>query len=330
MEFKLKKDSQWNQKMRTFFSTFPWKRLFSFLVFLLLAFIFWLMLFFRKENVEGTYRLPIKYINVPNDVVFNNPLPQNIEVKVADYGSVIFKYDLMRLDTLEVDVTYYKENNISNIQGNQFIHLITGTLSSGTKLLSYYPAIIPLETSKLEQKELSLIFDGEITTSGSNLVSDSITFIPDKVTAYASAKALSQISGAETEYTVFENLRATSQLKIKLKKVEGVKFIPNEVEIFIPINEYTEQNFDIPITCTHLPKNLDVKFFPSQVNVVFSTTLEDYKKITPEDFEIELDYMDFRSNEDGRVQIDLTQSPSSIINPRISPTTVEFLFEKRD
>lgn len=330
MEFKLKKDSQWKQKMWTFFSTFPWKRLFSFLIFLFLAFIFWLMLFFRQENVEGTYRLPIKYINVPNDVVFNSPLPQHIEVKVADYGSAIFKYDIMRMDTLVVDVADFKENGITNIQGNQFIHLITGTLSSGTKLLSYYPAIIPLETSKLEQKELPIYFDGDISTSGSNLVSDSITFIPEKVIAYASGKLLSQLSKAETEYTVFENLRATSQLKVKLKKVEGVKFIPNEVEIFIPINEYTEQNFDIPITCTHIPKDLDVKFFPSQINVIFSVTLDDYKKIKPEDFEIELDYRKFRSNEDGRVQIELTRSPSSIINPRLSPSIVEFLFEKRD
>jgi hypothetical protein len=93
-----------------------------------------------------------------------------------------------------------------------------------------------------------VVFDGEITTSGANLVTDSISFIPEIVTAYSSKKILENLTNALTEYTVFDNLKATSQFKIKIKKVEGVKFVPDEVEIYIPIKEYTEKSFDIPIT----------------------------------------------------------------------------------
>lgn len=137
------------------------------------------------------------------------------------------------------------------------------------------------------------------------------------------------MKNAVTEYTIFKNLKSTSQLPIRINPVEGVKFSPDQVEAFIPIEEYTERGFEVPIVATHLPKDLDVKFFPSKVNVTFSVTLEEYKKIDPEDFEITLDYRKFHDNEDGRVEIELTKSPSTVVNPRLSPTSVEFLFESK-
>src|SRR5690554_7211406 len=75
--------SEWLSRAENYFSTFPWKNTFVFLFFLILAFIFWLMLFFQKENVEGTYRIPLKYTNIPENVVFDHPLPEYIDVSIT-------------------------------------------------------------------------------------------------------------------------------------------------------------------------------------------------------------------------------------------------------
>ena len=95
--------SKWRPKAEAYFSTFPWKNLLFFLLFLMLAFIFWLMLFFQKENVEGTYRMPLKYTNIPDDVVFDNPLPEFIEISVSDNGVGIFMLDIKKRDSLEIN-----------------------------------------------------------------------------------------------------------------------------------------------------------------------------------------------------------------------------------
>lgn len=319
--------NDWKPKMRTFFFTFPWKNLFTFLFFLLLSFIFWLMLF-SQRHVEGTYRLPLKYTYIPEDIVFDHPLPSHIEIRVADNGYQIFRYDLSKKDSIEINVSEYKKNNVDAIQGNQLIQLIRNQLSPTSQLLSYSPAIISLASSKLESKKLPVVFDGEITTSAGNLVIDSISLIPATITAYSSKRQLEQLTHAVTEYTIFENLKATSQFKVKIKEVEGVKFVPSEVDIFIPIKEYTEKNVEIPITCSNLPKNMNVKFFPSHVNVTFSITLEEYNKIGPDDFEINFDYNELKSNKEGKIELELTKSPSFIVNPRLSPSVAEFLFEE--
>lgn len=320
---------KWLPGIKAFFSTVQWKNVLAFLFFLVLAFIFWLMLFFQKENVEGTYRIPLKYTNIPDDVVFDNPLPSFLEVSVADNGAQIFRLDMRKRDSLEIDVAEITEGNNTVLQGDQYRQLIRNQLFPSTTIRGYYPMNISLATSKLQNKELPVIFDGEITTSRANLVADSATFIPEVVMAYGSQQSLEKLKGAVTEYTVFKNLKATSQLPVKINNVEGVKFIPSQVDIYIPIREYTERTIEVPITATHIPSNLDVKFFPSRANVTFSVTLDEYKKIVPEDFSIKLDYRKFHSNEDGRVELELTDAPSSIINPRISPTSVEFLFESK-
>jgi hypothetical protein len=320
---------EWRPKVRDYFSTFPWKNMFAFLFFLLMAFIFWLMLFFQKENVEGTYRFALKYTNIPEDVVFNNPLPQFIDISISDNGSEIFKLDITKKDSLEIDVSEITDGGTNILQGEEFRQLLSSQFATSTRIRGYYPMTVSLATSKLESKELKVTFDGEITTSRANLMADSIIFIPASVIAYGSKESLSNLNTAITEYTIFKNINATSQLPIAIYPVEGVKFSPTEVDIYIPVVEYTEQSFEIPIKATHLPRNLDVKFFPSRATVSFSVTLDAYREITPEDFAIELDYRSFRENENGRVELIVTKKPGSIVDPKISPTSVEFLFENR-
>lgn len=319
----------WQPKVRAFFSNLPWKNLLAFSFFLMMAFIFWLMLFFQKENVDGTYRIPLKFYNVPDDIVFDNPLPDYIEVSVSDNGAQIFRLDVTKIDSLEINVGEITDRGITVLQGDQYKQLIQRKLFPGTVIRGYYPMNISLASSKLESKELRVTFDGEITTNRANLVADSATFIPETVMAYGSQKSLQKLKTAPTEYTVFKNLKATSQLPIKINSVPGVKFVPSEVDIYIPVQEYTERTVEIPVTASHVPSRLDVKFFPSRAKITFSVTLEEYKKIAPEDFEIQLDYRKFHANENGRVELELTKTPSSVINPRITPTSVEFLFESK-
>ncbi|MDO5664773.1 MAG: YbbR-like domain-containing protein [Bacteroidia bacterium] len=327
MDFASTKD-KWIPKIRSFFSNLNWKNILLFFGFFILAFIFWLMLFFQRD-IEATYKIPLRYTNIPDDVVFNTSLPNDIEIRLADKGSEIFRYTFTLKDSIEIDIAKYKEDRINNLQGTELTQLIRAQLSQSTNLKAYYPINISLATSKLQKKELKVVFDGVISTSRNNLVTDSATFLPKTVTAYGSQSQLAEISTAVTEYTLFNNLKATSQLKVKIMPVSGIKFIPDEVEIYISVLEYTERKFEVPITVRNVPDNIDVKFFPSQTEVSFSVTLEEYKKIIPEDFKVELDYRKFFKNENGRVDLELSENPSAIRNTKLSPSSVEFLLESR-
>lgn len=320
--------NKWASKAGAFLRSVNWKNTCVFLGFLILAFVFWLMLFFQRD-VESTYKIPIKYTRIPNDAVFDHPLPEEIEIRVGDKGSEIFRYAFFLKDSIEIDVTKYREERITNLQGAEFTRLIRSKLSQSSELKAYYPVNILLKTSKLQKKELKVVFDGQISTSRSNLIADTLLLKPSTVAAYGSQSQLSEIASALTEYTQFNNLKATSQLKAKIKPIPGVKFVPDQVDLYISVSEFTERKFEVPVTAKNLPAQMDVKFFPSQTEVIFSVTLEEYKKIVPEDFEVELDYRKFHKNENGRVELQLTKSPAKVRNVKLSPSSVEFLFESK-
>ena len=265
---------------------------------------------------------------MPNDVVFDHPLPQDLEIRVGDKGSEIFRYTFLLRDSLDIDVQKYHSERINNLQGTELMQLIRQKLFKSSTLTAYYPSHISLDVSKLHQKSLDVVFDGEIATGRSNLVADDYTIEPKKVVAYGSKAQLEEIENALTEYSLFNNLKATSLFQIKIKPIEGIKFVPSTVDIYIPINEYTERKFEIPITVKNVPEGIDVKFFPSSTDVSFSVTLEEYKKISQDDFAVLLDYNTFHQNENGRVELILTTEPASVINTKLSTQSVEFLLEK--
>lgn len=321
--------SQIKEKWKVYFSNVNWRNTLMFLLFLVLAAAFWMMLFFQKD-IEINYRIPVKYINVPEDVVFDAALPEIIETRLADKGSELIRYSLFPKDSIVVDVSEYLNNRIHNLQGTELMQLINQKLQKSSILKTYYPVNISLSVSKLESKKIDVIFDGEISTGRSNLIPEEYELDPHQVTVYGSAQQLAEINEIHTKHTALTNLKATSQFELKLATIEGLKFSPEVVDIYIPILEYTERKFDIPVTVTNIPSNIDVKFFPSNIEVSFSVTLDDYKKISEDDFEIELNYYTFFNNENGRTTVELTQAPTSIKNSKLSPSEIDFLLEKNN
>ena len=316
-------------KFRTVYTKIAWGKVIPFILFLILAFIFWLIIFFQNK-AEGNFRIPLKYINVPEEEVFVNPVPNYIDVRIRDFGSGLFSYYFFKKkDSLIIDVAKEQKEKNEKLQINQLNPLIRTKLSASTELIGFIPSIISLETSKLQSKTVPVFFDGEMRTSAGHLVIDSVLIIPNEVKIYGIGEQLRNISQVVTEYSVFENLKATSQLKAKLKSIEGINMKPSEVELYIPIHEFTERQIEIVITTKNQPDNIDVKFFPSKVNITFTVTLDDYKKIKPEDFEIKVDYNSLKNLPGDQIELKLSKFPPSIKNPLISPETVEFIFEQK-
>ncbi len=321
--------SRFFDSILTTFAKIDWGKVIPFFLFLILAFIFWLLIFFQR-NAEGNFQIPLRYTNIPEEEVFVDQMPQHIDLRIRDLGSGLFNYYFFKKkDSLEINVGDSQKNNEVKLQGNQLTQLIRTKLSVNTQLIGYAPATITLETAKLQSKTVPVVFDGEMRTSGGYLVIDSVLIIPSEVKIYGTGEQLRNISEIPTKYSVFENLKATSQLKTKLKSIEGIKIIPNEVDIYIPILEFTERQFEIPISVSNQPADIDIKFFPSKVTVTFAVTLDDYKKIVPEDFEIKINYNDLKNKEGDQVELKLSESPTSIKNFHITPRVVEFLFERK-
>jgi hypothetical protein len=100
--------------------------------------------------------------------------------------------------------------------------------------------------------------------------------------------------------------------------------------VVVPVDEFTESVFSVPLVLKNVPDSLVLKTFPKTVKVKYITTLSNYDRITSEMFQPYVDYNDIDIEMNSKITIQLDSIPSFIHNVQLTPRSVEFLIEKRD
>jgi hypothetical protein len=321
------------QKVRTFFRTIPWKKILTFMFFVLLSCIFWMMQVYRQKY-EGTLAIPVKYVNVPDSIVFENELPNVVYARIKDDGATLFRYYLTkRNDSLVVDVRdIIKTSQEKIIQGRNFEQLIRTKLFVTSELISYSPTRMSYTYALLRSKKLSVIYNGRINLEAGYMLDGDLTTVPDSVMVYGSRAALDTIFYAYTVPDTLEHVKSKKSIKVKMNPIPGVKYVPDEVELNIPVDEFTLKKVEVPIECINLPNNLDIKFFPSSVTIPFYVGLKRFDNITSDNFRITVDYNDIKDLNDLNdmsIPVRITESPDYIRTQIPVPAEVEFVLEQR-
>ncbi|MFV0467551.1 MAG: CdaR family protein [Dysgonomonas sp.] len=327
-----KKGENISKKVRIDLSGITWRKILTFSFFILLATIFWLMQVYRQP-FETTLSIPIKYTNIPDDIVFDQDLPQVTTMRIKDDGAALFRYFFTkRNDTLTVNVKKFLETNKNTvIQGATLEALLRNKLFTSSEIKNYSPVKISLEHSSLMSKKVPIIFDGQIVIDPGYLLNGDIMLKPDSATVYGSQESLNTITYAYTSNDTIKNLKSEINLPVNLKIPAKVKLVPNRTNLYIPIDKLTEKIVIVPISCINMPKDMEVKLFPSTVQVSFAVGLTQYKDITENNFSIELDYNDLKNIKSMITPIRLTASPAvgHIHNITLTPSEIEFVFEKK-
>ncbi|MDR0823668.1 MAG: YbbR-like domain-containing protein [Prevotella sp.] len=298
--------------------------------FVLLSCIFWMMQVYRQKY-EATLIIPVKYINVPDSIVFENELPKTIEVRIKDDGSTLFKYYLIRrTDSLVVDVRDAIKNTQEHVlQGNNFEQLIRTKLYATSELISYTPTRMSYSYALLHSKKLPVIFNGNVSLDAGYMLDGDLYTHPDSAMVYGSFASLDTIYFAYTESDTIRHLKSASKIKIRMQPIPGIKYIPNEVEVNIPVDEFIKKEVEVPITCINLPKNLTIKLFPSSVKIEFFVGKKRSDKIDSNNFEVTIDYNDIKDIKDITIPVRITDSPNYIRAMAPIPSEVEFVLEQQ-
>lgn len=316
------------EKVRIILAGMPWNRILTFSFCLILSAIFWFILVYR-ESFNSTYNFPVQYSNIPENIIFVQPLPESINVTIRDNGYALFKYFFTkRNDSLHINLNEFMKSSGKVIQGAAFEDIIRRELLPTSELVSYSPGVISLRHTQLAEKNIPVIFDGQIFLESGYLLNGEIRVEPDIIKVYGSEDILTSLIYAYTVSDTVYNFKSQEPLVYRIKTVENIRFVPNEVKVYVPIDEYTQKDMDIPITCINLPPDLNIKFFPSSVKVSFQVGLSKYSSITSDNFLIQFDYNELKNIRESFVPIRITSYPDHIQNLMLSTTEAEFIFEK--
>ncbi|NDV78511.1 YbbR-like domain-containing protein [Dysgonomonas sp. 511] len=318
------------QKVRSSFRNISWKKTLTFLFFLLLSSIFWLMQVYR-EKFESTINIPIKYVNVPDSIIFDNELVDKITVRIKDDGVTMFRYYFTkRNDSLVIDIRkLIHEQEDPVILSKSMEQLIRNQLFSSSELISYSPSRLAYDYVILREKRLPVIYDGYISLATGYIIDGDLTVNPDSVTVYGSRTALDTIRYVHTVDDTIKEVTSSTKIEVPIKPIKGVKFVPDMVNISVPVDQFNTKEIEVPITIVNLPDNLNIRFFPSSVTIPIIVGLSRYNDITANNFEVKVDYNDIKSLTEPLIPVRITESPDYIEAKVPVPAEVEFVLERK-
>lgn len=318
------------QEVRIFLRKISWKKILTFSFFVVIAAFLWFMQIYN-QYFETSITIPIKYVSVPDSIIFQDSLPSQISLRIKDNGFSMFKYYFKKRDTLRLDVSAIINSSSSRVlQGSTFDMYVRKALPPSTQILNYDPLRISFNYAILEYKKVPLIFDGQINLSPGYFLNSDIKITPDSVTAYAAKLDLDKLMFAYTVNDTVNGLNSDKRIAYRLASVKGIKFVPEEVFIDVPVEAYTQKNVEIAVECLNLPENLNVKFFPSKVKLSFFVGVSEVDSIKIKDFSVAIDYDGIKDSKQVSVPVRITSSPSYVRNLTISPPNVEFIFEYKN
>ena len=307
------------------------KEFLIFLFFLILSGIFWMMMTL-DESYEKELSIPVRIIHVPKDVVLLSGETDTIRVTVRDRGIDIFSYIYNEpRKTLNINFKNYdKGGGQGVVSANDLQQMIAKLFRSSTKVISTNPVKYEYYYNTGAHKRVPVRWSGRVIPEQLYFLSHA-TYSPDSVTIFASEEKLDSIKTVYTEALNCVGFRDTLTVDCRLRKIDGVKTVPNHAHVTFYTDVLTEESMDgIPVQGINMPKGKVLRTFPAKVKVNFVSGVSVFRKLKPSDFIVIADYNELKSNPSEKCNIYLRRVPDGISRAALTVNQVDYLIEEEE
>ena len=316
--------------LKAFFLQPRWKETLIFLFFILLAFGFWLL-----QNLQQEYEIeifvPVKYKNMPEEMLSMENYPQEIVAKVRDKGNVLINYTWLRsFHPVEVNLGDIGKDGGIQVSKRTIEAVISKQLLTTTSLLNIEPQTITIEYAELQHKDVPVEIDMEVLLEPGYQIAGAMTVVPETVRLYTNSNIPDSITTVKTVYYELKKANQTKEVKLRLQKIVGVQMEPEEVTVTVPVEEFTEKRITLAVSCNDQPAHYVLRTFPSSVEVVCNVPISRFRELSDSDLEILIPFQEFEARQtEGKIPLYLTKQPLWITNPVIIPDAIEFIIEQK-
>ena len=302
-----------------------------FLFFLALSSVFWLLMTLN-EVYEKEIEVPVHIIDVPTDIMLTNDEADTVKVTIRDRGILLLPYlygDKLKHINMSFK-TYDQGNGTGSISNFELTKIIKQRLSASSKISSVKPEKLTYYYTTGVGKRVPIRWKGRVLPEQLYFLSH-VSYSPDSVTVYASEERLDSIHMAYTEQLNYVGFRDTLSVDCQLRKMEGVKIVPDRVNVTFYTDVLTEESIDgIPVQCINQPKGKVLRTFPAKVTVKFVTGVNVYRTLSPSDFIVIADYNEIADQKSEKCNLYLQEVPQGVTRAELVTKQVDYLIEEDD
>ncbi len=327
---------KWLRKIKKIFdpeSVRSNQRLVIFAVCLFIASILWFLNALSKSYTTNI-SYPVKYVNLPKNKFIINEPPRKLQFRVNAHGFTLLRYKLSLAFTPVVlniatimDENHIPEGGSINIQSGSILDKITGQISSDIHILDVRPTSLQLMFDSLESRIIPVGSRIEVQFMTRFGQSGDLNIIPPEVEITGPRALVEKTDTLFTQFRLFKNIESNLEKQLLLEIPSQLTVNPKKVVVKVPVDEYTEKSFTLPITIRSLPEGTHVRLFPQEAELSFSVGLRQFSEITSDTLVV---FVDWKDIENGITNLPLynTEIPEGIKSVKILPQHVEYLIER--
>ena len=310
------------------------KRVAAYLVCIIIATVFWFLNALSKTYTVDI-KVPVSYINFPTNKTLASKPPEQYDLRIKAHGFTILRHKLNFLFLpFEFNVNDMTDNRMENSRrstfafpSQQFVNEISYQLSNDIEIIRMLPDTLTFKFDQMGQKRLKVKPIVDIKLKKQYQVSGNIVTTPDSVTVSGPQSTIDTMKYAYIVPLQFNEIHETITSVATINKPKELFFEPQNINLTIPVEEYTEAQFSVPVSLSNQPENVKVKLFPAKVKISFLVGLSRFSNIHPEDFKISVSYNDINQKA-PRLKVTTESSPPFLYELKISPEELEYLIEK--
>ena len=303
------------------------RQFFAFLFFLLLSASFWL---FQTVNevYEQEFDIPVRLVDVPENVVITTELPTHVRLTLRDRGVVLLRYRYVH--TFAPIVVHF--DSVATTSGHvslataELLKPVVAALESSTQALSVRPETMDFYFNYGLSKRVPVVVQGKFFPDSAYSIM-AVDVEPREALVYASRSVLDTLTAAYLEPIRLHHLTDTTIVQRKFVKIPGMKYVPNQARLTIIADRMVEKTVEVPVQGVNFPADKTLRTFPAKVKVTFQVGMSQYKKVTDESFVIVINYADLIGRKAPSIPLSLKSTPYGVYRPRITPDQVDFIIE---
>ncbi len=302
-----------------------------FLLFLAVAFFFWL-LHGTGARREVKVNIPLEYTSLPSDIRLDSELPQSLSFVLKDEGKELWGYMKKKnIEPIKIDLTSeFDGSGILEKPVDELLSRINSRFATSTQIISVTPSVIQARYTILQSKKVPFTLEAKPPIAPQHIIMDSVQLSVHEATVYADMAALDTLTEIKLSYPDIQ-LSKTSDIQLTPSdRYKGITITPSVIDAHIGVEMSTEKSVPVRISTVNFPPNVALRAFPAEVKLTFTVGLSRFNKVTERDFAVVVDYnMLAEKGFNGRTKLRVTRRPDYVQKVRISPSEIEYIFEEK-
>lgn len=302
------------------------KDAFIYLLFVALATLVWWGRAMTSQR-EITIKLPITYTDIPAEIVFDTPLPSQIEITLRDNGRLLRQVQHTQPNiTISLSDKFEEGSNQLYISTDILRPRVQDMLPGSTTIQQIRPEEIVSSYHIDAIKRTPIHLRVRWTIEEQYQLTQAPIMTPDSVTIYGPQQLLDSIDAICTDDILVEKVVGTIKKEVGLRIPNGVRSQFTTTEVMWQTEQFTEKSFIVPIEMATLPAGETIHFFPKTTTVTARVSLSQFATLSAQDFRAVCEYPHQSEN---ILTVKIVCTNPHVTQMRSSIHEVEYIIERK-